>query len=106
MELVTCRLFVILFSLSLLVGRTIAQQLEQEPLQQHRTRLISKDVSKHVRKLLDETHVKGLSLAVVKAKEGSGGDVEFGSWGMKTEDGDVVDSKVSSVIKLQYIVVP
>lgn len=45
--------------------------------------------------------VKGLSLAVVKAKEGSDGNVELGSWGMKTEEGSVVDSKVSSVIKLQ-----
>lgn len=45
-------------------------------------------------KLLDEGSVKGLSLAVVKAKEGAGCDVdsELGSWDMKTEDGDSVNS--------------
>lgn len=44
-------------------------------------------------KLLDEGSVKGLSLAVVKAKEGADGDVdsELGSW-VKTEDGDGVNS--------------
>lgn len=60
-------------------------------LQLHRPRLISKDFLKHVRKLLDET-CEGLSLVVVKAKEGADGDVELGSSDMKTEDGDGVNS--------------
>lgn len=57
----------------------------------------TKDFLKHVRKLLDETCVKGLSLAVVKAKEDADGDVELGSWNMKrrTEDGDGVDSRLA-----------
>lgn len=60
-------------------------------LQLHRPRLISKDFLQHARKLLDET-CEGLSLAVVKAKEGADGDVELGSSDMKTEDGDGVNS--------------
>lgn len=98
----TCRLL-ILFAFSLLVGHTIAHQSEQVPLRLERRRLITKDFSNHVRKLLDEGNVKGLSLAVVKSNEDATGDVELGSWGVKTEDGDSVDSKVSSVMKLQYI---
>lgn len=55
-------------------------------------------------KLLDEGSVKGLSLAVVKAKEGADGDVdsELGSWDMKTEDGDGVNSYVSSALDLKH----
>lgn len=101
MVLKTCRLL-LLFSFSLLVRRAVAEQSEQVPLQLEKRRLITKDFSKHVRKLLDEGSVKGLSLVVVKANEGAAADVELGSWGVKTEDGDGVDSKVCSVLDLKH----
>lgn len=80
--------------LHVLVECVIAQGVEQAHFQVRKTQIITEDFSRYAQKVLDENNIKGLSLAVVQAN-----DVEFGSWGVMTEDGDAVDSKVSFVVK-------
>ena len=52
--------------------------------------VITPGFSNFVQRLLTDHHVKGLSLAVVRAD-----GVEYGAWGNSTEEGDSVTPDVS-----------
>lgn len=89
-----------LVSFVLLAGRVISRRTEQAPLHLQTTQIITEKFAKYVQDVLVENNIKGLSLAVVKANADAVGDIETGSWGVKTENGDAVDSKVSFVLNL------
>lgn len=79
-----------LVSFVLLAGRVISRRTEQAPLHLQTTQIITEKFAKYVQDVLVENNIKGLSLAVVKANAD----------GVKTENGDAVDSKVSFVLNL------
>lgn len=89
------------FYLYLLVGTALAREVDTVSFQVQRTQIITEEFSKYAQTVLDDNKIKGLSLAIVKVNDDTDGDFEFGSWGLKTEDGDLVDSKVSSAIILR-----
>lgn len=94
------RHLLISFCLYILVGATLAREVDKVPFQVQRTQIITEDFSDYAQTVLDDNNVKGLSLAIVKVNDDAVGDVEFGSWGLKTEYGELVDSKVSAAISL------
>lgn len=61
---------------------------KQEPLNQHlRTAgsaVINSELGHHVEHLMDLWGIKGIALGVVRPD----GEVEFGAWGNRTEDGE------------------
>lgn len=88
------------FSFLLLAGRAISRRSEQAPFHLQTTQIITENFSKYVQNVLDENNIKGLSLAVVKGNADAVGDIETGSWGVKTEDAVAVDSQVSFILIL------
>ena len=52
--------------------------------------VLSPDVVKSIQSIVDEHQVPGLSLAFVRP----GGSVEYGNWGIRSEDGDAMTSDV------------
>lgn len=84
----------------LLSLHTCRREVDKVPFQVQRTQIITEDFSDYAQTVLDDNNVKGLSLAIVKVNDDAVGDVEFGSWGLKTEYGELVDSKVSAAISL------
>ena len=92
--------FTLFLSLTLL-GNAFSQELGQVPLIEPAVpngskKIITDKFSKYIQNVLDDRHIKGLSLALIKSSDGAEAEVEYGSWGVKTEDGDAVDTKVSS----------
>ena len=90
-----------LFLSLILLGNAFSHELGQVPLIQPAVpngskKIITDKFSKYIQDVLDDRHIKGLSLALIKSSDGAEAEVEYGSWGVKTEDGDAVDTKVSS----------
>ena len=108
MRLRASRYYLALFSSLILLGNTFSKELAQVPytgpvVSKNPKRIITGKFSKYIQGVLDDKHIRGLSLALIKSSDDAEADVEFGSWGMKTEDGAAVDPKVSST-PLTYIV--
>ena len=93
-----------LFSSLILLGEVFCQELGQvpftRPVVSKNPKIVTGKFSKYIQDVLDDRHIKGLSLAVIKSSDDAETEVEFGSWGVKTEDGDAVNPKVSSVLYL------
>lgn len=61
--------------------------------------IINTEVTEYIENLIDLFNVTGLALTVVRPD----GDVEFGSWGNQTEDGDKVTPEVSYIWSILQI---
>ena len=101
MRLRASRYHLALFSSLILLGDTFSKELAQVPftgsvVSKNPKSIITGKFSKYIQGVLDDKHIKGLSLALIKSSDVAEAGVEFGSWGMRTEDGDAVDPKVSS----------
>lgn len=65
---------------------------EQEPAQPYVSKIINDELSAYVERMTEMCEVKGTTIAVVRPD----GEVEFGAWGIRTEDGDKMTPEVSS----------
>lgn len=69
-----------------------SQPLEDLPFHEKQDeKIITETFSHYVEHLMDIWHAKGVAVSVVRPD----GDVEFGSWGLRTEDGDRITPDVS-----------
>jgi hypothetical protein len=81
-----------------LCSAAVGQQISQIPLSvlnDSRKQIFTPEFSAYVDNVIQENKMPGLSLALVRTD----GNLELGSWGNKTEDGEHVTADVSVAVK-------
>jgi hypothetical protein len=63
-------------------------------------RVVTQEFSEFVEELLNDSNLHGLSLAIVRKE----GDPEFGAWGERTEEGDMMTTRVCILELLDYAI--